>query len=369
MNFPDFWPDYPAAGNPDVLLERQRKHSARGIREPVIISVIDPERRYPNYDRRMRNGESKTFLRTVGLPATLAVAAGLGMSVTAVAVRPQPASAAPTSTTPGPAELAALPLYSALLALPVGAAPMSPATTGSEPIPPKKLKSALLTAADLPGGYRQLAPVTVANGNQFTEQLKAPLPSTTNCTVKIDPSQMHHPQTSQPLTQHPTSTEPQNSQPLDSSGTTEVRPAEHTASSMLMKGKSGPIVAEMLASGTPRDAGRVVATFAREVRRCPQITVQMAGADEDIIITLAPLGVPQQRDTSAAGATTSIRIGDDDPIAYGKIAALANGPITGAVASLDTENELSGFSGLFRKAVAKLKPITQPQPQPQPTVS
>jgi hypothetical protein len=254
-------------------------------------------------------------------PVTLAVAVGVGVSTTvagvlppAVAAPPAPGASAPSPDTPA--------LPPGLLVLLPGLV-LSPAGVATPGVGPARLKAALLTAADLRAGYRTVVPPTVVPGNLLIPRATASTPGGSPCDILMGSQRRAQP--------------------------------GHTASVLLQRGMTGPVLGEILATGSPRAARDYVRTTAEQVRRCPRFTIGVADSTDQIVVTQSRLPLRQVGDASFASAF-SVKIGGMRPV-HGTMLALAKGHVAGALVSTAARGEPGAFRTIVNKAVRKVNAL------------
>jgi len=242
---------------------------------------------------------------------------------------PAAVAAPPSVTTPAPATAALLPGLAALpggadflagVGLPAGAA------DGRKEV--KRLKAALLTAGDLPAGYQRTEKPTVFQGNLLAVK---PGAAAAPCDIALDLSTM--------------------------SGQTKPVAAPvpgHTAMVTLARQDTDPIVLEILSIGAPAAPRAFVEAFADQIRRCPKITLGIAGSADKMVFTVSPLPMPQLGDASAAGTLVIRMKGLDTPV-HLKMIAVAKGRATGLVAVVGAEADLAGVPEIAQAAVRRLR--------------
>ena len=270
----------------------------------------------------MYNRTSNAFCSVVRLPVAVACTVGMAVSTVIVGAIPQTAAAAPASAHTASPVPAAVSLLSGSLTLTRGLAQHPSATAQGDGIRPEQLRAVLLKAADLPGGYRQLASPTILQSNVL-----APQDMGEPCTTNLGPL-----------------------------GPSATRTRGLSANVIWMKRDTGPFVSETLAAGDPRIARAFVAAIADRLRRCSTLKIRLAEPGDRLIATQTPLSMPQFGDASSALAF-SIRVSENSPAVHGKLLAFAKGRVAGAVVLTGERHQLGGFSTLISKAVRRVKTL------------
>jgi len=260
----------------------------------------------------------------------------MGVSAVVAGTVPHAAVAAPRSATATP--FAAVPpaaavasLASLATPLPAGLAALRAEAAGGHGIKPKRLKAALLAAADLPAGYRQMGKRIVLDGDVFGMKSGGTFPDAGGCSVVVDLDKLLDPATPAP-----------------------VLPAGRTGIALFTNSDQGSVVSEVLGVGDPVAARAFVKAFADGMRRCPTITIGVAGQHEKFVITQTELPMPPFGDASVGATLTIMTDGLDTPINI-KMSAVAKGRATCVVLIAGAgPDALGGFSTIVQTAVRKL---------------
>jgi hypothetical protein len=264
----------------------------------------------------MRIFTHKSVRLSVGLPAAIAVSAGMGLSVTAVdlATSPRAAVASPRVAVGSPQAAVASPrvsVASAQAAVASAVSIVAPSHPGRHGRISKRLKAAILTAADLPAGYTVIMEPTETDSSTTVDACGKPVPP-------ANPG----------------------------------KPPDN-ATVMFLKEKTLDIVSEGLTAVGDKAARDVVADYADAPRRCPTVTMQ--SGDDEITWTQSPLRVPRLGDAST-GLRLVLKMVDPTPDMYGKVVVIAWHDVSIALVVVGvTEPDQHKVEKLAAKALRKLK--------------